>query len=232
VSRNYKRWSDDEKEHALKLVDKFGVEKTSRKLGIASSTIHYWKSQRNKKEVKKTSMIIQPIDPNKELKDNPNITFQSQGADRQFKRGEIYYVSQRPSVGVEMVAGRPAVIVSNDRLNENLSCVEVVYLTTKTKCIAPEHISIRSSGVLATTICEQITTIDKSRIREFVGECTPIEMKLINKALLYSLGLGEYVKETMGDDEIVARISSVVAERNAYQELTERLLDRLMEKKK
>ena len=232
MSRNYKRWSDDEKKHALELADKIGVEKTSRELGVASSTIHYWKSQRKSAEAKKTSMIIHPIDPAKELEGNSKVTFQSQGENRKFKRGEIYYVSQRPSVGTEMVAGRPAIIVSNDRLNENLGCVEVVFLTTKTKCTTPEHISIRSSGVLATTICEQITTVDKSRIREFVGECTPTEIKLINKAMLYSLGLGEYVKETIGDDEIVAKISSVVAERNAYQELTDRLLDRLMEKKK
>ena len=53
MSRNYKRWSDNEKKHALELADKFGIEKTSRELGIASSTIHYWKSQRKNAEAKK-----------------------------------------------------------------------------------------------------------------------------------------------------------------------------------
>lgn len=46
------------------------------------------------------------------------------------KRGDIYYIERNKSVGHEMRAGRPAVIVSNDALNCKLNTVEVVYLTT------------------------------------------------------------------------------------------------------
>lgn len=48
-----------------------------------------------------------------------------------YKRGEIYYVAPNYSeTGSEIWSGRPAVIVSNDDLNRNRNCVEVVYLTT------------------------------------------------------------------------------------------------------
>lgn len=48
------------------------------------------------------------------------------------KRGEIYYIeSTYRETGSEQRGGRPAVIVSNDKNNENSEVVEVVYMTTK-----------------------------------------------------------------------------------------------------
>lgn len=50
------------------------------------------------------------------------------------KRGEIYYIeSTYRETGSEQRGGRPAVIVSNDKNNENSEVVEVVYMTTKPK---------------------------------------------------------------------------------------------------
>lgn len=43
------------------------------------------------------------------------------------KRGQIYYIeSNHQEIGSEQRAGRPAVIVSNDKNNENSTTVEVV----------------------------------------------------------------------------------------------------------
>lgn len=45
------------------------------------------------------------------------------------KRGEIYYIeSTYRETGSEQRGGRPAVIVSNDKNNENSEVVEVVYM--------------------------------------------------------------------------------------------------------
>ena len=50
------------------------------------------------------------------------------------KRGQIYYIeSNHQEIGSEQRAGRPAVIVSNDKNNENSTPVEVVYMTTQQK---------------------------------------------------------------------------------------------------
>lgn len=47
-------------------------------------------------------------------------------------RGEMYYIHEDySSVGSEMKAGRPAIIVSNDMNNEFSSTVEIIYLTTE-----------------------------------------------------------------------------------------------------
>ena len=60
------------------------------------------------------------------------------------KRGEIYYIeSTYRETGSEQRGGRPAVIVSNDKNNENSEVVEVVYHQTKKRpsnsCIYPER---------------------------------------------------------------------------------------------
>lgn len=57
------------------------------------------------------------------------------------KRGEIYYIeSTYRETGSEQRGGRPAVIVSNDKNNENSEVVEVVYMTTKPKNDLPTHV--------------------------------------------------------------------------------------------
>ena len=51
------------------------------------------------------------------------------------KRGEMFYIS-RGGVsysGSEQHSDRPAVVVSNDKNNENSNVVEVVYMTTQPK---------------------------------------------------------------------------------------------------
>lgn len=59
------------------------------------------------------------------------------------KRGQIYYIeSNHQEIGSEQRAGRPAVIVSNDKNNENSTTVEVVYMTTQPKNDLPTHVFI------------------------------------------------------------------------------------------
>lgn len=56
------------------------------------------------------------------------------------KRGEIYYIeSTYRETGSEQRGGRPAVIVSNDKNNENSEVVEVVYMTTKPMYLSGAH---------------------------------------------------------------------------------------------
>lgn len=221
------------REKALKLSDEIGNKKAAEELGINVKTLDYWRSVRkrqddNKKQSKLSKVVYtKELNPKEELKNNPKITFQAaEEPIKDFKRGEIYYITQMPTVGCEIATGRPAVIVSNDNINKKLNTLEVIYLTTKLKSIAPEHVMIRSSGAIATTICEQVSTVDKTRFREYIGMCTPDEMKLIEKAILHSLGLDKYASDLMSDDQIISRITGIKAERDAYKDMYARLFDR------
>ncbi len=147
------------------------------------------------------------------------------------KRGEIYYVERSSSVsasGSEMYAGRPAIIVSNEKNNANSSVFEVVYLTTQPKQDLPTHVSIRSAKRNSIALCEQVTSVSEERIGDYIGVCTDLEMQQIDIALAISLGIDinaekpvEFVKEVNND--AIVRIET---ERDVYKKLYEQMLEK------
>ena len=104
------------------------------------------------------------------------------------KRGEVYYIENDNSVGSEQRGIRPAVIVGNDVGNKYSPVLLVVYFTLQHKKELPTHVYVRGHG---TALCEQIFTIDKTRVLQKKGECTSSDMERINKALCISLGMEE-----------------------------------------
>ena len=105
-------------------------------------------------------------------------------------RGEIYYIQKTPRKLLhEQEAGRPAIIVSNNKNNFYNYNVEVVFLTTQEKTPLPTHVTINSSIKKSTALCEQVHTIPKERIAEYCGTCTEAEMAEIDAALCVSLDI-------------------------------------------
>ena len=167
-------------------------------------------------------------------------------SDYKIARGDIFYVTRiGANVGSEQIAGRPAVIVSNDKNNEFSQTVEIVYCTTKPKEDLPTHCTIRSTAVASTVLCEQVTTVDKQRLGDYVGSCTEDEMSRINTAIRVSLGLDEEYeqynpfpekeavsapldKENDSTTEDKAELIAIRCERDTYKSLYERLLNKLL----
>lgn len=108
-------------------------------------------------------------------------------------RGQVYHISGDQNclpVGSEMWPDRPAVIVSNDINNRYSSTVEVVYLTTKRKKkYSPTHIAVSNAGQPCLALCEQIHSVDKSRLTVLLSTLSEDEMAEIDGALQISLGL-------------------------------------------
>lgn len=114
------------------------------------------------------------------------------------KRGQIYYIeSNHQEIGSEQRAGRPAVIVSNNKNNENSTTVEVVYMTTQPKNDLPTHVFIRSSLRPSTVLCEQIYSVSTERLGTYIGELTDRELQELDIALSISLGLDWMQPETL-----------------------------------
>lgn len=154
------------------------------------------------------------------------------------KRGEIYYIERYRSeeTGSEQHAGRPAIIVSNDKNNEFSETVEVVYLTTQPKNDLPTHVEIRSTTRASVALCEQVTTVSVSRVGEYVGTCTDSEMRMLETAIAISLSLdlSDPVPQMIGPREPVRNIAidlqetiRLQAERDVYKALFERLIEKL-----
>lgn len=114
------------------------------------------------------------------------------------KRKEIYHINagSTTTTGYEMWPERPAIIISNDVACEKAGFVNVIYLTTqrKNKKPLPTHIPVLSGDKTAIALCEQIYAVDKSRIGFKIGEITEEEMKEIEKAVMFSLGIANTVK--------------------------------------
>lgn len=105
-------------------------------------------------------------------------------------RGDIFWIRQdHGAVGSEYRKNRPAIIVSNEKNNTYSGTVEIVYLTTAEKKPMPTHVSIDTMGKQSTALCEAIYTVDKERLENYYCTLTADEMKLVDQAVLVSLGL-------------------------------------------
>lgn len=108
----------------------------------------------------------------------------------EIRRGDIYYIHKGPeTTGSEIIAGRPGIVVSNDMANKYSNVVEIVFCTTKEKPCLPTHVAINSTKYKSTALCEQITSVSKKRIGDYIGRCSKSEMKTIDRKLAISLDL-------------------------------------------
>lgn len=118
--------------------------------------------------------------------------------DRKIKRGDIVYVNFDPIIGSEQGGPRPAVVIQNDIGNRHAPTVIIAPITSKTKkSNLPTHVKLTSKCLERNSVAllEQIKTIDKTRIEDYIGTLADEEMKMIDKALRISLGMGRYRKK-------------------------------------
>lgn len=112
---------------------------------------------------------------------------------KEIKRGQIWYCDLSPVVGSEQGGLRPCLIIQNDVGNKHSPTTIVATITSRrTKANIPTHYWIEGTCGLpkqSMVECEQIRTIDKSRLLEYVGELQSHEMKAIKSRLHISLGL-------------------------------------------
>lgn len=83
------------------------------------------------------------------------------------RRGEVYLVQLDPTVGAEMQKTRPAVVVSPDELNQHLSTVVVVPLTTGR--VYPFRPATRVRGKDGVAAVDQVRAVDQRRLTRKVG---------------------------------------------------------------
>ena len=110
------------------------------------------------------------------------------------RRGDIFYADLRPVVGSEQGGIRPVLIIQNDIGNKHSPTVICAAITSKmNKAKLPTHIEISAGRYQieknSVVLLEQIRTIDKQRLREYVCHVDQELMKKVEKALKISLEL-------------------------------------------
>ena len=126
-------------------------------------------------------------------------------------RGDIYYVNRTniEVVGSEMIPGRPALIVSSDLGNEHSNNVTVVYLTTQEKRPMAVHVNVLCK-VPCTAMCEQIYTVSKDRLGEFVRSCTDDEMQRIDQGIRYALALQQPAPANQDENQRIKELEALL----------------------
>lgn len=125
-------------------------------------------------------------------------------------RGDIFYVEAvGNSYGSEQKANRPGIIVSNDLANKHSPNVEMVFLTSQEKKPLPTHVEIIAK-VPSIALCENIQTVSKERLSDFIKSCTTTEMKKIDEALLISLGMQAPIAVGGGTEDSTPKVSTHV----------------------
>ena len=109
------------------------------------------------------------------------------------KRGDIYYADLSPVVGSEQGGYRPVLIIQNDIGNKYAPTVIVAVITTrKTKADLPTHVWLNAECGLpkeSMVECEQVRTLDKKRLKDFMGSVSKEVMREIDKGLKISFAL-------------------------------------------
>ena len=135
--------------------------------------------------------------------------------ERVVKRGQMYYIHKRPpfkeSRELYPKGGRPAIIVSRDEDNFMSGTVNVVYLTSGHNIQFLRDTQFKlTGGKVARSVakCEQIDTVDKQCLGDYIGDCNEEELDLLNKALCLSLnickGVENYVENVERAEEVKA----------------------------
>lgn len=118
---------------------------------------------------------------------------------KEIKRREIYYADLSPVVGSEQGGKRPVLIIQNDVGNKHSPTTIVAAITSrKTKTNLPTHVDIQAQGLArdSMVLLEQIRTIDKSRLKEYIGELEFSAMQKVDRAIVISFGI-HYLEELL-----------------------------------
>ena len=160
-------------------------------------------------------------------------------SEMRIERGDIFYIGLNPyTTGCEQWSGRPGIIVSNDQNNLHSQTVEVVYCTTRHKPNLPTHTTILSTPYESTVLCEQVTSVDISRIGNYIGRCTEREMREIDRCIRVSLGLQDGKAENpnpnyappMGNrSRENEKMIALQVERDTYRKMYEMVVEKLAE---
>ena len=153
----------------------------------------------------------------------------------EYLRGEVYWISSGDSLGSELQSGRPGVIISNDFANREQETVVVAFLTQseKPRGVQQFHIKTRVCGEEKRVVCQQIRTVDKSRLLRFVARISNADMARVSGALATSLSLPppatyepEAETEKENDETLKLRL-----ELEVMKKMYDRVLNQLVEMK-
>lgn len=98
-------------------------------------------------------------------------------------RGDIYWVNLNPTIGSEINKQRPCVLIGATPINQARHTVVVVPLSTSAKARPPITIAVLCLGKHVVAVCDQIRTVDKSRLQKMAGSLSEKDLIALDNGL-------------------------------------------------
>ncbi|MDQ3179564.1 MAG: type II toxin-antitoxin system PemK/MazF family toxin [Acidobacteriota bacterium] len=107
------------------------------------------------------------------------------------KRGDIYWANLQPRSGSEQQGRRPVIIISHNGFNQNPRWRSIIVIPASTSSaqarrgltavLLPQDIGGLNQESIA--LCHQITTLDRAKLTEKIGELSDDWMNKIEEGL-------------------------------------------------
>ena len=104
------------------------------------------------------------------------------------RRGDLFYADLNPVVGSEQGGIRPVLVIQNDVGNHFSPTVVAAAITSRKAKNSLENVP----GLAPTSLLllEQLRTIDRKRLRGYIGRISKEKMLEVDAALAISIGIG------------------------------------------
>lgn len=123
------------------------------------------------------------------------------------RRGQVYYINLGQPVGSEQGGRRPCVIIQNNAGNEHSQTVIIAPMTASGKKYLPTHVETTDEDkklfIGSIILTEQIQTISKGRVEEFVCNLSENTMRKVDEAIHISLALNKEEREVKEMSELI-----------------------------
>jgi mRNA interferase MazF len=101
----------------------------------------------------------------------------------------VYWVCLDPVRGSEIAKTRPALVISDDAMNRLLETVVVCPLTARLHPQWPSRVQVRVAKKDAEIAVDQIRTVDKARLTDFVGGISAAKAEEVRHVITQMYGV-------------------------------------------
>ncbi|MBS6955422.1 MAG: type II toxin-antitoxin system PemK/MazF family toxin [Enterocloster asparagiformis] len=123
----------------------------------------------------------------------------------QIRKGDLFYADLTPVIGSEQGGVRPVLIIQNNVGNRHSPTVIAAAITSRSgKHQLPTHIKVdgnfRGLNQNSTVLLEQVRTLDRIRLKEYIGRLNAATMQYVDQAIAVSFGLDGILPQCGGTD--------------------------------
>jgi mRNA interferase MazF len=107
------------------------------------------------------------------------------------KRGEVYWADLAPRSGSEQQGRRPVIVISHDAFNQTQNWRSIIVVPLSTSIAqsgrGPSAVLLSPStaglGKESVALCHQVTTLDRSKLTQRIGELNSTELTQVEVGL-------------------------------------------------